>query len=479
MKFIKNEQFERFFYNVTDREVHLDETTIPIHARDIFSVLQQTHALNQPVLFLVGPGKNGKLALELARLCAFSQIRTHVFIAQLAPSKRDVIEFFKDKMSFVQVYHKIDDPLLQVLFDEKTLLIDGLFATGIQSNLDAHYQNIIKKINRSALGDVFSLIIPSGMTDDSTLYINATKVITVEYALETLLHSNFPLQDIICVNSQHRLIKYKPSTSLYSQPFATFTPALNSQSHKYNRGMILSFGGIDYFGASILALKAMQKINACMIQHFSIEKQQLPLLTSIPEVVFRNIRSSFVTSHTYQALPSVAVFGFGVRETLLLEKHFRYLMQSESFFPFILDAGALSLIEQRNQETHMQHPIIMTPHIGEFAQLLQCSVEEVQKNKLTLAKKYAQDHNVILVLKSSMTIVTNGSSTWINPLSIPSLATPGSGDVLSGVIAAHINHEITLQNLFERVCTAVYRHSHAASSFNTTNITASMLIEAL
>lgn len=479
MKFINNQQFERYFYNYDNRKMQLDEATIPIHARDIFGALQQSHALNQPVLFLVGPGKNGRLALELARLCAFSQIRTHIFIAQTTPSKRDLVDFFKDKMTFVQVYNNINDPLLQALFDAKTLLIDGLFATGIQSSLDSHYENIINNINKSMHGEIYSLIIPSGMNNDSEIFIKADKVLTVGYVLETLLLANFPLHDIICIESQHQLIKYKPTSTIASHSFDNFRPTLNSLSHKYNRGMILSFGGLDYFGAGILALKAMQKINACMIQHFTLEKQQLTLLAQLPEIVFRNIRSSFVTSHTYNAHPSVAAFGFGVSETTLLEKHFRYLMHTDVFMPFVLDAGALPLVAQHAEGSRELHPIIITPHIGEFAQLLNLSIEEVLKNKLALAREYAKTNNVIVVLKSATTIVTNGTTTWINPLSIATLATPGSGDVLCGIIAGHIDHTTTTQNLFDRVCAAVYRHSHAAASLDASNITASMLIEAL
>jgi NAD(P)H-hydrate epimerase len=78
----------------------------------------------------------------------------------------------------------------------------------------------------------------------------------------------------------------------------------------------------------------------------------------------------------------------------------------------------------------------LTPHPGEFARLLGCSIGLVQKQRQELAIAFAVKHQVVVVLKGRATIVTDGHRLYVNTTGNPGMATGGSGDVLSGVIAA-------------------------------------------
>ena len=116
-------------------------------------------------------------------------------------------------------------------------------------------------------------------------------------------------------------------------------------------------------------------------------------------------------------------------------------------------AGKLSLLKRR------QAPSILTPHTGELARLPGADVNEIKAHRLTAAKSAAKKSGSIIVLKGSSTIITDGRETVLSPTGNPGLATAGSGDVLTGVIAA-----LAAKGLrpFDAAAAGVYIHGLAA-----------------
>jgi ADP-dependent NAD(P)H-hydrate dehydratase len=107
--------------------------------------------------------------------------------------------------------------------------------------------------------------------------------------------------------------------------------------------------------------------------------------------------------------------------------------------PLVLDADALNVLatDLSPLQKHRRTPIL-TPHPGEFARLLGCDVPTVQDRRQELAVRFALEHGVVLVLKGQGTIVTNGSTVYVNTTGNPGMATGGTGDVLTGLIGALI-----------------------------------------
>jgi NAD(P)H-hydrate epimerase len=87
-------------------------------------------------------------------------------------------------------------------------------------------------------------------------------------------------------------------------------------------------------------------------------------------------------------------------------------------------------------------PLIITPHPGEFARLLQTDVKTVQANRSDLAAEFAAKHNLVVVLKGQGTIVTDGRRVYQNTTGNPGMATGGTGDILTGVIAALLGQRL-------------------------------------
>lgn len=113
--------------------------------------------------------------------------------------------------------------------------------------------------------------------------------------------------------------------------------------------------------------------------------------------------------------------------------------------PVVLDADGINPLTKLRVDVlkRRQTPTVLTPHPGEFARLLKCSTEDVQANREELAAKFALEHSVILVLKGNLTIVTDGERLYRNNTGNPGMATGGSGDVLTGLIAALIAQGMT------------------------------------
>ncbi|MCI0685296.1 MAG: NAD(P)H-hydrate dehydratase [Gemmataceae bacterium] len=116
--------------------------------------------------------------------------------------------------------------------------------------------------------------------------------------------------------------------------------------------------------------------------------------------------------------------------------------------PIVLDADGLNNLadDPKALQSHAG-PVTITPHPGEFARLLHVDTAAVQANRRELAARFARDHRLVVVLKGLGTVVTDGRRLFCNPTGNPGMATAGSGDVLTGVIAALIGQSVIGQSV--------------------------------
>lgn len=107
----------------------------------------------------------------------------------------------------------------------------------------------------------------------------------------------------------------------------------------------------------------------------------------------------------------------------------------------IIDADGLNILAKNlNWLEKTKAKIVLTPHLKEFSRLTGISVDKIKENSLEYAQDFARKHNIILLLKGSSTIVTDGVTTYLVESGSPGMATAGSGDVLSGIIAGFLGY---------------------------------------
>lgn len=136
----------------------------------------------------------------------------------------------------------------------------------------------------------------------------------------------------------------------------------------------------------------------------------------------------------------VLVIGMGLLENIENQKNLKIILENYHK-KLVIDAGALNILANNMnllRETDAQ--IVLTPHIKEFSRLTKIEISELLRSPINYVKEFAKKYNIIILLKGSKTIVTNGNETILIDFPVPGLATAGSGDVLSGILGAILGY---------------------------------------
>ena len=129
--------------------------------------------------------------------------------------------------------------------------------------------------------------------------------------------------------------------------------------------------------------------------------------------------------------------------------------------PTVLDADGLNAFEgDAGQMLGKLRPLVITPHPGEMARLTGLSIPEVQKDRIGIARSFAREHEVVVVLKGHRTLVAQpDGEVWVNTTGNPGMATGGTGDILTGMVAGMIAQNAS--RVFEATICAIYLHGLA------------------
>jgi NAD(P)H-hydrate epimerase len=129
--------------------------------------------------------------------------------------------------------------------------------------------------------------------------------------------------------------------------------------------------------------------------------------------------------------------------------------------PMVVDADGLNAFEGRSQELNGKgRTLVITPHPGEMARLVGCTIADVQKDRLGVARKFAREHELIVVLKGHRTLVVQpDGEAWVNTTGNPGMATGGTGDILTGMVAGMMAQHS--KQPFLAVLAAVHLHGLA------------------
>jgi NAD(P)H-hydrate epimerase len=134
----------------------------------------------------------------------------------------------------------------------------------------------------------------------------------------------------------------------------------------------------------------------------------------------------------------------------------RFVQESKT--PMVVDADALNALA--GQRSRFEGPRIFTPHPGEMSRLTGKTIAEIQADRIGNARGYATEHGVYLVLKGNRSLIAfPDGPVWINPTGSPSMATGGTGDVLTGMIAGLVAQ--FPKQLESALLAAVYLHGRA------------------
>ncbi len=268
-------------------------------------------------------------------------------------------------------------------------------------------------------------------------------------------------------------------------------PIRKKDSNKGTYGTLLCIcGSYGMAGASILCAKAAQKCGVGMVN------------IAIPKSIYNIVGSNIVESiFTLLSENSNGTISYSCRQDLFSSlkkstacvvgcglgnnqdtKMIVYDLIKKYKNKLIIDADGINAINENIDILKtVKSNIILTPHMGEMARLLKLSIPELKNNKLTIAKKFAQNYKIVLVLKDFETLIaTPHGSIFINKKGNPGMATAGSGDVLAGMIASFAAQGIST---IDSALAGVYLHSLAgdicAEKYSEISMTSGNIIEEL
>lgn len=238
--------------------------------------------------------------------------------------------------------------------------------------------------------------------------------------------------------------------SINKKLVSSIFPKRIQNSNKYTYGKILNIAGsLKYPGAAFLSSYAALKTGAGYVSLACVESIINTIVSMAPELTYvpllQDKTGCIDKDNSIKDLISYNVIsmGCGITTNENVKKFIiDVLMQVNERQKLIIDADALNIVSQLKGEIPLKNTIV-TPHAKELSRLLNVSVAEINNNREKYARIMSQTHECITVLKGSNTIVTDGEKIYVNETGNSALAKAGTGDVLTGIIAALLAQKVT------------------------------------
>ncbi len=235
-------------------------------------------------------------------------------------------------------------------------------------------------------------------------------------------------------------------------------PARHGAAHKGHFGHVVAVGGdLGTGGAIALAARAAQRSGAGLVSVVTRPVHVSGLLARAPEIM---VHGTDVVSclAAFEGDKFTFLVGPGLGQEAWGQALLQRVLRAKS--RAVIDADALNLVARWGvQKLRDLTECVISPHPGEAARLLRCSVEDVEADRLGAARRLQQQSGAVVVLKGQGTVVDDGSHVVICRHGNPGMASGGMGDVLSGIIAALLAQGLSAGDAARR---AVILHSAAA-----------------
>ncbi|MFV1951871.1 MAG: NAD(P)H-hydrate dehydratase [Nitrospinota bacterium] len=356
------------------------------------------------------------------------------------------------------------------------IFVDAILGTGLNSPVKGYYKDIISFLNNAGKFTL-SVDIPSGLSSDAGEIIgeHIKADITVTFGFPKRGHLLYPgakyvgRLEVVDISIPGRLSNKVKVNLIEEEDIRAIFHPRDPDSHKGNYGHILVVAGsIGKGGAAALASISALKIGAGLVTLALPESMNLAVEVGIPEVMTLPLpqtnKGTIDLSAKDKILDSlegkdVLLIGPGISTHPRTVKLLGELLMAVNC-PVVIDADGINgLKTYLDLLKNISTPMIMTPHPGEMARLLDITVKDLRAKRLELTQNLAEKYNIYIALKGARSVIAEpGGEIYLNPTGNPGMATAGAGDVLSGIIAGLISQRFSLSNALK---SAVYLHGLA------------------
>jgi NAD(P)H-hydrate epimerase len=430
------------------------------------------------ILVVCGPGNNGGDGIAAGRILFLQGYYVAIlFIGnynKISELMKVQLEIAKNLGIPIENSNKLS---------EYNIIIDAIFGVGLTRLVTGDYETIIQLINDN-VHHVFSIDIPSGISADNGKVLNiavqADETITfghkkiglqlypgADYAGKiTVADIGFPE---IATNQANI------NTFTYDTEDLKLLPQRKNYSNKGVYGKVLVIAGSKgVSGAAYLSAKAAYRSGAGLVKVLTSKENRIILQSALPEALFAAYdekdlgveeQKQYILSQLAWATVVIIGPGLGTDNvpTQLLEMVLQYTK-----VPIIIDADGITLLAnqlnraQLSSAERIKHLLsllpeetVLTPHLLELSRLIGVPVTDIANNLIDTANQCSYNNKLIYAMKDARTLVTQGRRKFINTSGNHGMATGGSGDVLTGIIAAFIAQGM---KPFDATCLAVFVH---------------------
>ncbi len=421
-----------------------------------FVILKEFGIKGRRFVVICGTGHNGGDGLVVARKLHSTGGDVRI-LCMGDPKKFDeTVRFHYEMVAKMPIpFVRVTDENLDLVRSEverADAVVDAIFGTGLSREVKGRYREVIRLVNESGK-TVFSIDIPSGVSGDTgqVMGIAVRANYTITYGLPkigSLLYPGFEMGGKLYVTH----ISFPPE--LYeneSLKIAVNTPMPLPQrpmdGHKGYFGKVLFVAGASrYLGAPYFSAMSFLKAGGGL-SYLATPRSIAPFIANKgSEIVFlpqeETESGSLALSNLDRLLETASdmemvVLGPGVsldEETQQLVREIAARVEK----PLLVDGDGLTAIaSQREAIERRKAPTVLTPHPGEMARLTGLSVGEVLANRVDVLQDAAKSWNAVIVLKGAHSLIGYPDGrVFVNLSGNPGMATAGSGDVLTGTIAA-------------------------------------------
>lgn len=421
-----------------------------------YVILNEFGIKNRRFLVFCGSGHNGGDGLVVARKI-FSTGGNVKILCLSTPEKFDeTVNFHYEMVKKAGIpFELVSDENLdevEAYIEDADAIIDAILGTGIHRNVEGKYREVIGMINDSGK-PVFAIDIPSGINGNTgeVMGVAVFADFTVTYGLPKLGNILYPGFDH-CGKLYVTHISFPPQN--YNTPdikveTTRFYPLMirNSDTHKGTYGKVLFISGASaYFGAPYFSAMSFLKAGGGLAYLATPKSVTSSIAAKGNEIVFVPLKETEDGTISMDNLNFLVEFSKGVDMVVLgpgvsLNQETQELVRKITPLidkPLLMDGDGITAISQQIDILHERRAaIILTPHPGEMSRLTGLSVKEISRDKINILKEFTKKYGVITVLKGAHSLIGYPDGKIIINLSgNPGMATAGSGDVLTGTIAA-------------------------------------------
>lgn len=473
------------------------------------------------IVFLAGSGNNGGDCFASAGILIYRGYNVTVVNLVKAPSTDLAKEYFNalpDKVNIIQGYRtketitainasgfdymtiqdkesisKSDNSTLKKIMASEQermnniksavisadILVDGVFGTGFKGELDTELMTIFSlgtsaykiAVDVPSGGDAAKGTVPTGIFKaDETLCLGCLKFGMTQYPLKKYC-GNIITADIGIPPQAYNAAEGKRKYyRLERSSFAGFPPKRERDAHKGTFGTVLVIAGSSSMrGAAAFSVLGALRSGTGIVRLMSVSKCIDTVSVLAPEATFIELDcdkygfmkyNEDILSEAIKKVSSIVIgSGMGVTEDTM--KILQFIVHNAEV-PVIIDADGINCIAHDIEIlVNRKTDVIITPHPGEMARLLNCDANMINDNRIMVAEKYAEQYGITVVLKGAGTIVADKLRTSANHTGNAGMSKGGSGDILAGIIGSAVAQNLSL---YDAACAGVYMHGLAGDA---------------